>query len=96
MAAASPHGGFLTLLKKRNFLLLWLAQLISQTILMASNYAILVLIEEDTGSTTLVGLAIIAFSLPALIIGAPAGWISRWLTRARKSVPVVSESLKSE
>jgi MFS family permease len=73
MAAASPHGGFLTLLKKRNFLLLWLAQLISQTILMASNYAILVLIEEDTGSTTLVGLAIIAFSLPALIIGAPAG-----------------------
>jgi len=73
MAAASPHGGFLTLLKKRNFLLLWLAQLISQTILMASNYAILVLIAEDTGSTTLVGLAIIAFSLPALIIGAPAG-----------------------
>jgi MFS family permease len=73
MAAASPHGGFLTLLKKRNFLLLWLAQLISQTILMASNYAILILIEEDTGSTTLVGLAIIAFSLPALIIGAPAG-----------------------
>ena len=40
---------------------------------MASNYAILVLIAEDTGSTTLVGLAIIAFSLPALIIGAPAG-----------------------
>jgi len=73
MAAATPHGGFLTLLKKRNFLLLWLAQLISQTILMASNYAILVLIEEDTGSTTLVGLAIICFSLPALIIGAPAG-----------------------
>lgn len=73
MVAASPHGGFLTLLKKRNFLLLWLAQLISQTALMASNFAILVLIEEDTGSTTLVGLAIIAFSLPALIIGAPAG-----------------------
>jgi len=73
MATAAPNSGFTTLLKKKNFLRLWLAQLISQTILMASNYAILVLIEEDTGSTTLVGLAIICFSLPALIIGAPAG-----------------------
>src|SRR6266436_7053994 len=73
MATAAPNSGFTTLLKKKNFLRLWLAQLISQTILMASNYAIHVLIEEDTGSTTLVGLAIIAFSLPALIIGAPAG-----------------------
>src|SRR5258707_8359496 len=73
MATAAPNSGFTTLLKKKNFLPLWLAQLISQAILMASNYAILVLIEEDTGSTTLVGLAIICFSLPALIIGAPAG-----------------------
>lgn len=73
MATATPQGGFLPLLKNRNFLLLWLAQLISQTILMASNYALLVLIEEITGSTTLVGLAIICFSLPALLIGAPAG-----------------------
>src|SRR5260370_27612959 len=42
-------------------------------ILNASNFALLVLIEEINGSTTLVGLAIICFSLPALIIGAPAG-----------------------
>ena len=36
MAAANPQqGGFLTLLKKRNFLRLWLAQLISMTILNA-------------------------------------------------------------
>ncbi len=73
MAVAAPHGGFLTLLKKRNFLRLWLAQLISMTVLNASNYALLVLIEEVTGSTTLVGLAIICFSLPALLFGAPAG-----------------------
>src|SRR5437588_1256028 len=75
MAAVAPNSGsgFLTLLRKRNFLLLWLAQLISMTIFFASNYALLVLIEEVTGSTTLVGLAIICFSLPALILGAPAG-----------------------
>src|SRR5438876_7344439 len=73
MAVTVPGEGFLTLLKKKNFLRLWLAQLISMTILNASNYALLVLIEEVTGSTTLVGLAIICFSLPALILGAPAG-----------------------
>ena len=73
MAVAAPNSGFLTLLKKRNFLRLWLAQLISMTILNASNYALLVLIEEVTGSTTLVGLAIICFSLPAFLFSAPAG-----------------------
>src|SRR5437588_9795217 len=73
MAISAPQGGFITLLKKKNFLRLWLAQLISMTILNASNFALLILIEEVTGSTTLVGLAIICFSLPALLLGAPAG-----------------------
>jgi MFS family permease len=73
MAVAAPESGFRTLLKKRNFVLLWVAQLVSMTILNASNYALLVLIEEITGSTTLVGLAIICFSLPAVLFGAPAG-----------------------
>src|SRR5947199_8097736 len=73
MAVTVPGEGFLTLLKKKNFLRLWMAQLISMTILNASNYALLVLIEEITGSTTLVGLAIICFSLPAVLFGAPAG-----------------------
>ncbi len=74
MAVATQNSsGFLTLLKKRNFLRLWLAQLISMTILNASNFALLVLIEEVTGSTTLIGLAIICFSLPAFLFSAPAG-----------------------
>jgi MFS family permease len=73
MTTATPQRGFHTLFKNRNFLLLWLAQLISMTILNASNYAIIVLIEEITGSTTLIALAIICFSVPAVIIGAPAG-----------------------
>jgi MFS family permease len=71
--ASKGRDGFLTLLKKRNFLRLWLAQLISMTILNATNYALLILIEDVTGSTTLVGLAIICFSLPALLFGALAG-----------------------
>ncbi len=73
MSLANSQGGFLTLLKKRNFLLLWLAQLISMTIQNSSNYAVLVLISEITHSTTLIGLAIVCFSIPAVLIGAPAG-----------------------
>ncbi len=73
MNTAAPQRGFQSLFKNRNFLLLWLAQLTSMTILNASNYAIIVLIEEITGSTTLIALAIISFSIPAVIIGAPAG-----------------------
>src|SRR2546429_7590324 len=73
MALTAPQGGFITLLTNKNFLRLWLAQLISLTILFASNYGLLVLIEEVTGSTTLVGLGIISFRLPALLLGAPAG-----------------------
>jgi MFS family permease len=74
MASAAPRAeGFLTLLRKKNFLLLWLAQLLSMTVLNASNYALIILITQVTGSTTLIGLAIILFSLPAILLGAPAG-----------------------
>lgn len=73
MHLATRGEGFLTLFRKRNFLRLWLAQLISMTILNASNYALLILIEEVTGSTTLIGLAIICFSIPNVLFGAPAG-----------------------
>ena len=73
LAAASHNGGFASLLRKRNFVYLWLAQLISLTILNATNYALLAHIGEVTHSTTQVGLAIICFSLPAVLFGAPAG-----------------------
>ena|SRR5579872_4229607 len=102
MAITTQQEGFRSLLKKKDFLRLWLAQLISMTILNASNYALLVLIEEVTGSTTLVGLAIICFSLPALVLGAPAGvfvdrlnkrrvlWISNMLRAVASLLFVVS------
>jgi MFS family permease len=73
MASVNRSEGFLTLLKKRDFLRIWLAQLLSMTIFNASNYALLILIENATHSTTLVGLAIISFSIPAVLFGAPAG-----------------------
>jgi MFS family permease len=73
MITASPRVGYRSLLRNRLFLRLWLAQLISQTIQNAANYGLLVLIAETTGSSTLIGLGIIAFSLPAVLFAAPAG-----------------------
>jgi Major Facilitator Superfamily. len=73
MAVAQSNEGFRSLLKKRNFVRLWLAQLISMTVFNATNYALIVLIGKVTGSTFLIGLVIICFSLPAVLIGAPAG-----------------------
>jgi MFS family permease len=73
MLTASASVGYRSLLQNRLFLRLWLAQLISQTIQNAANYGLLVLIAEATGSSTLIGLGIIAFSLPAVLFAAPAG-----------------------
>ncbi len=73
MTTVSPQVGYRSLLRNRFFLRLWLAQLISQTVQNAANYGLLVLIAEVTGSSTLIGLAIISFSLPAVLFGVPAG-----------------------
>ena len=69
----SSKGSFRQLLKNRPFLLLWLAQLISQTGFNAANYGVIALVTEITGSTTQVGIAIISFTLPAIPFSILAG-----------------------
>jgi len=76
--AVNPTGpsaarGFRTLLRNKLFLRLWMAQLISQTINNAANYAMIVLVTKESDSALATSGAIVAFSLPALFIGAPAG-----------------------
>src|SRR5438132_8223369 len=68
-------ASFRRVLKNRNFVLLWLAQLISLTILNAANFGIIVLVNEVTHSVVMAGLAIIAFTLPALPFSIVAGVI---------------------
>ncbi|HET9111724.1 MAG TPA: MFS transporter [Ktedonobacterales bacterium] len=72
---SAPTGsrGFLTLLRNKLFLRLWMAQLISQTIMNAANYAMIVLVTKESDSALATSGAIVAFSLPALFFGAPAG-----------------------
>ena len=74
LRAPGGHRGFRTLMRNRYFLRLWLAQLISQTIMNAANYALIIVTQKSgTGSFTAAAGAIVAFSLPALLFGAPAG-----------------------
>lgn len=68
-------ANFRRVLKNRNFLLLWLAQLISLTVFNAVNFGVVLLITDLTHSVFMVGLAIISFTLPAIPFGAVAGSI---------------------
>src|SRR6059058_3854630 len=68
-------AGFRHVLKNRNFVLLWLAQLISLTVLNAANFGIIVLVNDITHSVVMAGVAIIAFTLPAVPFSAVAGVI---------------------
>src|SRR5439155_8786932 len=72
-SARQQAASFRRVLKNRNFVLLWLAQLISLTILNAANFGIIVVVNDTTHSVVMAGLAIIAFTLPALPFSAIAG-----------------------
>ncbi|GAC1348273.1 MAG: MFS transporter [Ktedonobacteraceae bacterium] len=72
-ASGTPGGSFRSVLKNRSFLLLWLAQLLSQTVFNAANYGVIAFVTAVTHSTELVGLAIVAFTLPAVPFSLFAG-----------------------
>jgi len=59
-------ASFGRVLKNRSFLLLWLAQLLSQIVFNAANYGVIALVTAITHSTVMVGLAIVSFTLPAV------------------------------
>ena len=66
-------GSFRSVLKNRSFLLLWLAQLLSQIAFNAANYGVIAIVTVVTHSTIMVGLAIISFTLPAVLFSLLAG-----------------------
>ena len=69
----TPVGSFRRVLKNRSFLLLWLAQLLSQIVFNAANYGVIAIVTAVTHSTVLVGLAIVSFTLPAVPFSLLAG-----------------------
>jgi MFS family permease len=72
-AEQSTMGSFRSVLKNRAFLLLWLAQLLSQIVFNAANYGVIAIVTAVTHSTSLVGIAIISFTLPAVPFSPLAG-----------------------
>ncbi|MBC7225207.1 MAG: MFS transporter, partial [Anaerolineae bacterium] len=65
--------GFAAVLANRHFLRLWMAQALSQTAQNGIHFVQMVLIERLTGSSTHMGLMILAFSLPGVLFSAIAG-----------------------
>src|SRR4051794_18601976 len=63
----------------RNFLLLWLAQAISQTAQNAIWFGIVVLVQSRGHSSTLLSVAVLTLILPSVIFGVLAGvYVDRW------------------
>lgn len=87
MAGAPSRGhstrGFRTVLGNHYFLRLWMAQLLSQTIMNAANYGLVVLIAQRSSSYLATSFAIVAFALPAMLFGAPAGVLVDRMDRRR-------------
>jgi len=64
-----PGGrGYGPVLRQRPFLLLWVAQICSQTAQNALNYGLIVEVERLTNSSTSVSLVVASFTNPALLL----------------------------
>jgi MFS family permease len=86
-AVAAAHGaarvGEQSIWRNREFLLLWLAQAISQTAQNAIWYGIVVLVQRQGHSSTLLSLAVLTLIIPSVIFGVLAGvYVDRWDKRA--------------
>ncbi len=91
MESLNPSG-YTAVLKNRNFLALWLAQVLSLTALNGSFFLQLILIEQATGSSAHLGAVIISFSLPAVLLSALAGLIVDRVSK--KTILVASNGLR--
>jgi MFS family permease len=61
------------------FLRLWVAQGLTQTAQNAIWYALLVIVEQATQSTTQLGITILSVIVPSALFGIPAGaYVDRW------------------
>src|SRR5438477_11824971 len=72
-AMIRPRSSFQELLRNRNFLLLWVAQIISQTAQQMINYALILQVSQLTNSGKAVSGIIICFTIPAILFAAIAG-----------------------
>jgi MFS family permease len=72
---AEKPGGYREVLANRQFLALWLAQVLSQIADNCLYFVLIVAVYRTTGSNTAVSGLVLAFTLPALTVGLLAGVI---------------------
>lgn len=70
---AEKSGSFHAVLLNFSFVLIWLAQLVSQIAFNAGNYGLITIVTEVTRSAIMVGIAMICFTLPAIPFSLLAG-----------------------
>jgi len=91
--ARTDEAGIGAVLANRNFVMLWMAQVLSQTAQNAIFYAFIVNVEHVTGSSLHTGVLIISMILPSIFFGIPAGvYVDRW---NKKAVLVFSNILRA-
>lgn len=91
MASLNPLG-YTAVLRNRNFLWLWLAQIFSNAALNAFFFLSIILIEDLTGSSTQLAGVILAFTLPSVLFSAIAGVVVDRI--AKKYILIVSNALR--
>lgn len=89
---ALNQSGYTAVLKNRNFLAIWMAQVLSNTALNGSFFLQIILIEEVTGSSAQISAVILAFALPAVLLSAVAGLVVDRVSK--KSILVWSNGLR--
>jgi MFS family permease len=95
VAVASPNGRpdlpipdhvgpiDLSIWRNRDFLLLWLAQAISQTAQNAIWYGIVILVQHRSNSSTQLSVAVLTLIIPSVVFGVLAGvYVDRWDKRS--------------
>ncbi len=75
MSPAAPNAGFRPILRLASFRYLWLSQLLALTAQNGIHFVQLVLIEQLTGRSVHIGLMVVAFSLPPVLLALVSGSI---------------------
>ena len=88
MDSITPRG-YTALLHNRNFVAVWIAQIVSNTALNGAFFVQLILIEQVTASSAHLAAVILAFSLPAVLLSALAGLI---VDRVPKKIIMVASN----
>ena len=70
---SSSENRFSSIFQNRNFRLLWLSQVFGQSAQNAIVFVLMVMMEELTRSSALVGLMVLVVNLPSILLSLPTG-----------------------